>query len=330
MSKQSAQQMQYGSWETDDYSSNSDVYSDNISESGSENCSDYNSDYKSDNETNTIESPISQPPKVEELMSNTTYSTKQVSPTYFKRQERFDDKFIQKDLLNKICEIASSPTRDISNNKGSLEDIYLWDYLLPNYGAKEGISLLDTYKREELADKLVIQVEQSKYKKFSVINDISEVYRVPGIHECINGQRALRPVIDIDAPLGDMEAEKKKIIVGQDALKKYANLVLQKYPNYLGDWDIEEKNSQWYTYFNRKTYLECPLCNCTRQGSQKNKNNTTPFVSYKIKSPKFPKPFLNVLPQYQNINDSLTTTIAYKDQYIKTLPKILDIYVGSP
>ncbi|CAG8576087.1 12287_t:CDS:2 [Gigaspora rosea] len=514
MSKQSAQQTRYGGGETDDYSSDSDVYSDNISESGSENCSDYGSDYESDNETNTIESPISQPPKVEELMSNTTYSTKQVSPTYSKRQERFDDKFTQKDLLNKIREIASSPARDISNNKGSLEDIHLWDYLLPNYGAKEGISLLDAYKREELADKLVIQVEQGKYKKFSVIDDISEVYGVPGVHECINGQRALRPVIDIDAPLGDMEAEKvkardvfiricvsfvralyiildcsweeifkglviatssddnkcsyhllytpillidylelkeftelvykltgkkygkfidmglpgrnfnlrligsakndrvkrilqfsldngwndlndtrvqppasagfevrprilsvekinnqKKIIVGQDVLKKYANLVLQKYPDYLGGWDIEEKNSQWYVYFNRKTYLECPLCNrthdkdqrwfgraygngsfivkCFQQNrdesgeiyndpsiaekiQQKNKNNTTPPVSYKIKSPKFPKPFLNVPPQYQNINDSLTTTMAYKDQYIKTLPEIPDIYVGSP
>ena len=91
-------------------------------------------------------------------MSNTTYSTKQVSPTYSKRQEKFDDKFTQKDLLNKICKIASSPTEDISKNKGSLEDVHLWDYLLPNYGAKNGISILDAYKREELANKLVIQI----------------------------------------------------------------------------------------------------------------------------------------------------------------------------
>ncbi|CAG8542845.1 4440_t:CDS:2, partial [Cetraspora pellucida] len=74
--------------------------------------------------------------------------------------------------------------------------------------AKKGISLLDAYKREELADKLVIQVEQDKYKKFSVIDDISEVYRVSGVNECINEQQALRPVIDIDAPLGDIKAEK--------------------------------------------------------------------------------------------------------------------------
>ncbi|CAG8761033.1 9193_t:CDS:1 [Cetraspora pellucida] len=188
MSKQSAQQTQYGGRKTDDYSNNLDVYSNNISESESENCNDYSSNYESDNETNTIESPIFQPSKVEELMSNTTYFTKQISLTYSKRQERFDNKFIQKDLLNKICKIAFSPARNISNNKGSLKNIHLWDYLLPNYGVKERISLLDAYKREELADKLVIQIEQNKYKKFSVIDDISEIYRVSEVHKCINGQ----------------------------------------------------------------------------------------------------------------------------------------------
>ncbi|CAG8674046.1 472_t:CDS:1, partial [Paraglomus occultum] len=193
MSKQSAQLERYGGGETADYSSDSDVYSDNISESGSENCSDYGSDYESDTETSTIKPQIFQPPKVEEQVSNTTYSTEQASPAYFKRQERFDNKFTQKDVMNKIRKIVSSPARDMSNNKGSLEDIHLWDYLLPNYGAKEGISLLDAYTRKELADKLVIQVEQGEYKKFSVVDDISEVYGLPGIHECINGQNPLRP-----------------------------------------------------------------------------------------------------------------------------------------
>ena len=95
--------------------------------------------------------------------------------------------------------------RHMSNNKGSLADIHLWDYLLPNYGAKEGISLLDAYKREELADKLVIQVEQGEYKKHSVIDNISDVYGLPGIHECINGQKPLRAVIDINALKEDMK-----------------------------------------------------------------------------------------------------------------------------
>jgi len=35
--------------------------------------------------------------------------------------------------------------------------------------------------------------------------DISEVYGLPRIHECINGQKPLRAVIDIDASKGDME-----------------------------------------------------------------------------------------------------------------------------
>ena len=208
MSKQSAQLERYGGGETDDYSSDSDVYSDNISESGSENCSDYSSDYESDTET-TIKSPIPQPPKVEEQVSNTTSSTEQASPTYPKRQERFDDKFTKKDVMNKIRKIVSSPARDMLNNKGSLEDIHLWDYLLPNYGAKEGISLLDAYTREELTNRLIIQIDQKDKQapKFSVIDNISEIYGLPGIHECINGQRPLRAVIDIDASKEKMEAE---------------------------------------------------------------------------------------------------------------------------
>jgi len=141
-------------------------------------------------------------------MSNTS-STEQVNPTYSKRQERFDDKFTQKDVMNKIRKIVSSPARDMSNNKGSLEDIHLWDYLLPNYGAKEGISLLDAYTREELTNRLIIQIDQKDKQapKFSVIDDISEIYGLPGIHECINGQRPLRAVIDIDASKEKMEAE---------------------------------------------------------------------------------------------------------------------------
>ncbi|CAJ0900328.1 3622_t:CDS:2, partial [Entrophospora sp. SA101] len=213
MSKQNAQVIGYGGGETNDYSSDSDKYSDNISECESENCSDYGSDYESDIETTIIKSPATHPPNIEKPMSNSTNSTDQVSSIYLgsaktaftKRQEKFDDKFTSKDLLNKIREIASSPARDMLDKKGSLEDIHLWDYLLHNREAKGGISLLDAYTREELIDKLVIQVEQ-------------------------------------------------------DSLKKYANLVLQKYSDYLGSWDIEEKNSQNFVYFSRKAYLECPKC----------------------------------------------------------------------
>ncbi|RIB16653.1 hypothetical protein C2G38_2189318 [Gigaspora rosea] len=60
-------------------------------------------------------------PKVEEQRSNLVYSTDQVRPTYYRRQEKFDKKFTQ-DLLNKIREIAFSSARDITNKKGSLEE----------------------------------------------------------------------------------------------------------------------------------------------------------------------------------------------------------------
>ena len=121
MNTQNAQLERYGGGETDDYSSDSDVYSDNISESESENCSDYGSEYESDTET-IIKSPISQPPNIEKQISNSTNSTDQVNSTcsnypatvLTKRQEKFDNKFTPKDLLNKIREIASSPARDMS------------------------------------------------------------------------------------------------------------------------------------------------------------------------------------------------------------------------
>ncbi|RIB01809.1 hypothetical protein C2G38_2229633 [Gigaspora rosea] len=511
MSEQSAQLEWYGGGETNDYSSDSDVYSDNISESGSENCSDYSSDYESDTETSTIKPQISQLPKVEEQVSNMTSSTEQASPIYTKQQERFDDKFTKKDVMNKICKIVSSPARDMSNNKGSLEDIHLWDYLLSNYGAKEGISLLDAYTREELTNRLIIQIDQKNKQapKFSVIDNISEIYGLPGIHECINGQRPLRAVIDIDASKEKMEAEnintknvifniccsfvralyqildcsweeiikglvimtssddskcsyhllyaptllvdyqelkeftelvyrltgekygkfidrglpgrnfclrligsakkdrvkrilqylldngwcnlndsrvqppinmnlevrprilsvekinQKKIIVGQDSLKKYANLVLQKYSDYLEGWDIEEKDSQYFVYFNRKAYLECSICKRTHDKDQRwfscarydgsfivkcfqqnrdergkifndpsivkkiqQKNNNTPNHS-KIKGPKFPKPFLK-MPSWVKCESPLTAREVYEKQYVEPLPKEGDVYVGSP
>ncbi|CAJ0824684.1 5510_t:CDS:2 [Entrophospora sp. SA101] len=274
----------------------------NISKCESENCSNYGSDYESDTETSTIKPQITQSPKVEEQVFNTTSLTEQVSPTYSKRQERFDEKFTQKDVMNKIRKIVSSPARDMSNNKGSLDDIHLWDYLLPNYGAKEGISLLDAYTREELVDRLVIQVEQGviintrekmgleKVNARDVFiciccSFIRALYRILDCswEEILKGLRILHFSLDngwndlndarVQPPTSlryeirpcILSIEKinnqKKIIVGQDALKKYANLILQKYSEYLRNWDIEEKNSQWYVYFYQKSNLECPSVN---------------------------------------------------------------------
>ena len=50
--------------------------------------------------------------------------------------------------------------------------------------------------------------------------------------------------------------------MGSDILQKYADLVLQKYSNYLRDWTIEEKDSENFIYFNRKAPLRCLLCKC--------------------------------------------------------------------
>src|SRR5256714_12990908 len=51
-----------------------------------------------------------------------------------------------------------------------------------------------------------------------------------------------------------------RITMGSDILQKYADLILQKYSNYLKDWTIEEKDSENFVYFNRKAPLECPFC----------------------------------------------------------------------
>ncbi|RIB12386.1 hypothetical protein C2G38_2258190 [Gigaspora rosea] len=160
----------------------------------------------------------------------------------------------------------------------------------------------------------------------------------------------------------------KKIIVDHDALKKYTNIVLQKYSEYLGSWDIEEKNSQYFVYFSQKAYLECPLCNhihdkdqwwfgraygnesfvvkCFQQNrnewerifsdpsivekiQQKNKNNIPPPVIYKVNGVKLQWSFLE-MPAWAKCDSPLTATETYKERYVKSLPKESDVYVGSP
>src|ERR671927_298013 len=90
------------------------------------------------------------------------------------------------------------------NKKGSLEFLPIYSFLFPN---EKGSSLYNAYDRSEVEDKLIIKIDQNgdHTPKFSVADDISEVYGLPGIHECINGQKPLRAVIDIDALQEDME-----------------------------------------------------------------------------------------------------------------------------
>src|SRR2546423_9895518 len=93
----------------------------------------------------------------------------------------------------------------MSNDKGSLDCLPIYSFLFPN---EKGSSLYNAYDRDEVENKLVIKIDQDgdRALKFSVADDISEVYGLPGIHECINGQKPLRAVIDIDASQDDMEA----------------------------------------------------------------------------------------------------------------------------
>ncbi|PKB97104.1 hypothetical protein RhiirA5_433720 [Rhizophagus irregularis] len=91
----------------------------------------------------------------------------------------------------------------MSDDKGSLDCLPIYSFLFLN---EKGSSLYNAYDRDEVEDKLVIKIDQDdRAPKFSVADDISEVYGLPGIHECINGQKPLRAVIDIDASQEDME-----------------------------------------------------------------------------------------------------------------------------
>src|SRR3954470_24571974 len=92
----------------------------------------------------------------------------------------------------------------MSNDKGSLDCLPIYSFLFPN---EKGSSLYNAYDWSEMEDKLVIKIDQDGVHalKFSVADDISEVYGLLGIHECINGQKPLRAVIDIDASKGNMK-----------------------------------------------------------------------------------------------------------------------------
>ncbi|CAB4394643.1 unnamed protein product [Rhizophagus irregularis] len=455
----------YNSISPDEYLSDSSSCTDNGSDLGSDDYNNCESNYESDNKeapcvsTSTTRIPLVQPPNVKEQKANVAYTL---------RQKKFNDNFSSKDLLNAIREIALSLPRDMSNDKGPLDCLPIYSFLFPN---EKGSSLYNAYDRNEVEDKLVIKIDQDdRAPKFSVADDISEVYSLPGIHECINGQKPLRAVIDIDATQEDMEAngvkpsnilkglviatssdpskcsyhilyapillinhhelkaftklvhtitgekfakkgrvkrilqfsldngwnelkyarvqpptslglgvrprmlsiEKNnnhlKIFVRRDILRKYADLVLQKYSNYLRDWTIEEKDSENFVYFNRKTLLECQLCKrihdkdqrwfgricassgrfiikCFRQNSDERgeifecdssiaekiqqENKNSSQPSHKVKTPGFPKAFVK-MPSWVKYNETLTATEIYEERYVRPLPNEGDIYVGSP
>ena len=184
-----------------EYLSNSYSYNNNSSDCGSDDYNNYESNYESDNEeascasTSTTVSLSFPLPNVQERKFNVAYTL---------RQEKFNDNFFSKDLLNAIREIFLSPPRDMLDEKGSLEYLPIYSFLFSN---EKGSSLYNAYDRDEVKDKLVIKIDQdNRASKFSVADNISEVYDLPGIHECINDQKPLRAVIDIDATQVDIKA----------------------------------------------------------------------------------------------------------------------------
>ncbi|CAB4485888.1 unnamed protein product [Rhizophagus irregularis] len=173
-------QAHYDGADPNKYLSDSDSYNDE-SDCGSDDYNNHESNCESDSE---------------EVPCASTSTT--VAPSFpLPRQEKFNNDFTPKDLLNSIREILSSLPRDMSNDKGSLDCLPIYSFLFSN---EKGSSLYNAYDRDEVENKLVIKIDQDadRAPKFSVADDISEVYGLPGIHECINGQKPLRPVIDID------------------------------------------------------------------------------------------------------------------------------------
>src|SRR6266496_6081387 len=71
-------------------------------------------------------------------------------------------------------------------------DLTYFQYLS---NSKDDVALLDTYHPEEIFDKYIVQVSG---KGFTVVDHPSEVYGLPNIHECIDGNLPLRLVLDID------------------------------------------------------------------------------------------------------------------------------------
>ena len=185
--------------------SDSSSCTDNRSDLGSDDYNDYESNYESDNEEATCASTsITKTPSIQLL----NVQEQKTNATYTLRQKKFNNDFTPKDLLNTIREIFLSPPRDMLDEKGSLEYLPIYSFLFPN---EKGSSLYNAYDRDEVRDKLVIKIDQDdRAPKFSVADDISEVYGLPGIHECINGQKPLRVVIDIDASKEDMETASVK------------------------------------------------------------------------------------------------------------------------
>ena len=123
----------------DKYLSDSDSYNNNDSDCKSDDYNIHRSNYESDSKeapctsTSTTMTSSFQLLNVQEQKSNAIYTL---------RQEKFNNDFTPKDLLNSIRKILSLPPKDMSNDKGSLDCLSIYSFLFPN---KKGSSLYNAY-----------------------------------------------------------------------------------------------------------------------------------------------------------------------------------------
>ncbi|CAI2183357.1 8899_t:CDS:2 [Funneliformis geosporum] len=232
-------------------------------------------------------------------------------------------------------------------------------------------SLYNAYDRSIVEDKLVIKIDQDSdhASKFSVADDISEVYDLPGIYECINGQKPLKAL--------ESYSQRIALLIDHHKLKAFTELVYtitgEKFSKYI-DRGLPDQNFNLHLIDNSWNELDyarvqppsslgldirprmlsivknnnplrisvaplgCPLCKRIHDKDQWWFSRV--YVSSwifivkcfricKIKGLGFLRAFIK-LPFWTKYNEALTATETYEERYVRPLPDKGDIYVGSP
>ncbi|RIA79639.1 hypothetical protein C1645_840227 [Glomus cerebriforme] len=338
-----------------EYLSNSNSYTSDNSDSESDDYNNYKSNYESDSEETSHAST-----------STTRTSLVQPYAIYSLRKENFNNDFTFKNLLDIIQKIFSLPPRDMLNDKGSLDYLPIYLFLFPN---EKGFSLYNAYDRNEVEDKLVIKIDQEddQVLKFSVADDISEVFGLSEIHKCINSQKPLRAVIDIDASKEDMKTTSVK---GQEVFIRICCSFIRALYRILdcGWEDIlkglviatsSDPNNRWNDLNHTRVQPPTSLRLEVRPrllSTEKNNNPLRIIVGQDVLQNKVPLecPLCKrihdkdqqwfgriyatsgtfIVKCFWQNNDEpeepLIATEMYEERYVRPLPNEGDIYVGSP
>ncbi|CAI2193566.1 6346_t:CDS:2, partial [Funneliformis geosporum] len=250
----------------------------------------------------------------------------------------------------------------MSDDKGSLEYLPIYSFLFLNV---KGSSLYNAYDRDDVENKLVIKINQDdRAPKFSVADDVSEVYGLSEIHECINGQKPLRAIIDIDAIHDDMKANgvnwedilkglvitilsdpskssyhilyAPALLIDHHELKAFTELVHtltgKKFGKYIDQGLLSQNFNLRLIGSAKKGHVKHIL-----QFSLDNGWNELEYarvqpptsLGLEVKVLGFPKAFLK-FPSWVKYDDPLIATEIYEKRYVRPLPNKGDIYVGSP